>query len=101
MHTLRWLLEGATHTFERMPCELKRRDKDPNRKLISMEPGLLKNRRDWLAAAAKQTITFHLQNLYHVNACVHMHMRVELLLIIVSLKKSRDTEKVAKTLASI
>lgn len=65
MHTLRWLLKGGTHTYERIPCELTRRDKDPNRKLISMQPaGLLKNRRDWLAAAAKQTIKFHLQNLY-------------------------------------
>lgn len=58
-------LEGGAHAYERMPCELTRRDKEQNRKLISMQPaGLLKNRRDWLAAAAQQTIKLNLHYLY-------------------------------------
>lgn len=65
--------------------------------------GLLKNRRDWLAAAAGQTIRFNLQYLHVSCKCVYAHVLhgcvlvcVLLLLIIASLKRHSNKEKVAK-----
>lgn len=60
-----------------------------------MQPaGLLKNRGDRLAAAAKQTNKISpAEFIYHVNACVHMRMRVELLLIIEENQRYRKSGK--------
>lgn len=60
--------KANVHAYVRVPCELTGRDKEQNRKLISMQPAaLLNNRRLWLAAAAKQTIKLNLQYLYSVK----------------------------------
>lgn len=69
--------------------------------------GLLKNRRDWLAAAAAgQTVQFNLQYLHISCKCVHTHVLhgcvhvcaqlLLLLLIIASLKKPSNKKKSGK-----